>query len=129
VEKGDTINVHIQFSENAARWGWEVTLSYPVSDNGNASDERIEQSTHLGDLRTAPLADSAMPTRSPDGEIDLFILQKMDGKQTILEIAQETAVHFPLQFANDEQATIRVQQTAAYYGWRQGHDTSLVAVK
>ncbi len=129
VEKGDTIKVRIQFRENAAQWNWDVTLSYPTTDNGSASEERIEQNTRLGDLRPAPFANTVMPTRSPDGEIDLFILQKMDGQQTILEIAQETAVRFPIQFANNEQAAIRVQQTAAYYGWRQGHDTSLLMRK
>ncbi len=121
VEKGDTIKIRIEIASNAAQWDWDVTLSYPMSESGSVSDERVEQSTLIGDLKTAPLADTITPTRSPDGEIDLFILQKMDGTQTIAEIARETAVQFPAQLTHYEQALTRVQLVSGFYNRRLGH--------
>lgn len=115
VEKGDTIKVRIQIESNAAQWDWDVTLSYPTSENDSASDERVEQSTLVGDLKTPPLVDTIVPMRSADGEIDLFILQKMDSVQTIAEIARETAVQFPEQLSNYEEALARSQLVSGYY--------------
>jgi hypothetical protein len=125
VEKGDTIKVRIQIASNAAQWDWEVTLSYS-GDTDYASDERVEQSTLIGDLKTAPLVDTIAPTRSPDGEIDLFILQKMDGVQTIADIARETAVQFPAQLSDYKEALARVQMVSGYYNRRLGHGDGLL---
>jgi len=121
VEKGDTIKIRIEIASNAAQWDWDVTLSYPASEMGSASEEKVEQSTLIGDLKTPPLVDTIAPTRSPDGEIDLFILQKIDGVQTIADIARETAVQFPTQFANYGEALARVQLVSGYYNRRLGH--------
>lgn len=121
VEIGDTVKVRIQIQENASQWDWDMTLSYPTSSSGQSPDERIEQSTQMGNLRPKPLADTVTPARNQDGEIDLFILQKMDGWQTINDIARETAVQFPARHPTFEHALTHVQQVAAYY--YRGNDT------
>lgn len=129
VEVGDTVKVRIQIQANASQWDWDVTLSYPMSESGQASAERVAQSTAIGDLKAATLPEITTPLRSLDGEIDLFILHRMNGQQSIAKIARETAVHFPTQFANYEQAQTRVQQIIVFYGRKLGHSTRSLVEK
>ncbi len=115
VKQGDMVEVRIQIRSNAAQWHWEVTPCHP-SRNGHTPVVQIGQTTLAGQLSPTPLTRETITTRSTDGDIDLFILQRMDGRQTLEEIAQATAAHFPNHFTSLQSALTRIQQVAAYYG-------------
>ena len=114
VKRGDMVEMSIQIRSNASQWHWQVTPCSP-SRNGHSPQVQVGQTTLAGQLSPASPADTIIPARSTDGEIDLFILQRMDGQQTFKELAQDTVTHFPNQFTSHQTALTHIQQVAAYY--------------
>jgi len=110
VSAGDQLHVQIQSSANGARWDWRVS-------NGQMAGFEGVQTTHLGQL--LPQANQrelkGKPVRNMEGEIDLFILNMMDGSTTVEEITKRTMTRFPLQFSAFNDALVQVQQAAIYY--------------
>jgi len=118
VSAGDHINVRIQASDNGAQWKWQVS-------NGRQEIGEISQSTLSGQLlRPAnPIKLEHRPDRNKDGQIDLFILQMMDGSTTVEEITQRTIARFPLQFSSFEDALKQVQIVSEFYGRRANNES------
>jgi protein arginine N-methyltransferase 1 len=114
VKRGDRVEVRIQIRSNASQWHWEVTPSYS-SKNGHPPEVQLGQTTLAGQLSLTSPADTIIPTRSTDGEVDLFILQRMDGQQSYKNIAQAAVEKFPNRFTSYAMALTHIQQVAAYY--------------
>ena len=130
VSAGDRLDAQIQANGNSAQWQWQVT---PQSGaNGTSSSQKLigaVQTTRAGQLQASSLySTSAMPTRTQNGEIDLFILSLMDGSRPAEAIARQTVDRFPAHLTGVEQALERVLSLAAYYSrWedsKQPHPTN-----
>ena len=118
VKAGDRLDLRIHTSRNAARWQWQVT-HHPVNEDGHFEPGDIlpEQSTRAGELSafTANEDLSLIPARSSDGDIDLFILQRINGKLSVAEIARQTEKRFPNTFSGYEKLLERVYKLMTLY--------------
>lgn len=99
-------------------WRWETRIW-----KGLPKPQPIvsyQQSTFLGTpLTLASLGKREaghVPTLDEDGEIDRFILARMDGRTAQQEIARDTAARFPARFARWEDALTRVGDLSQKYG-------------
>jgi len=105
VKAGDRLDLRIYTSRNAARWQWQVT-HLSAGEDGQFEPATIlpEQTTQTGELSAfiVPEDHTYCPTRNTNGEIDLFILQQIDGAQTAAEIARKTEKRFPSKFNSHE---------------------------
>lgn len=118
VKAGERLKVWIQVGMD----GVECHLQWRVAVAGATSNSRearqAEGSTRAGQLLVTahvPGLDR-MPARNTEGEIDLFILQSMDGATPLSEIARQTAARFPARFIGVEDLLEYVQSLAHDYG-------------
>ena len=118
VKAGDRLDLKIHTSRNAAQWQWQVT-HHPVMADGQFEPGDIlpEQTTRFGELSAfASTEDLTLtPSRNSDGDIDLFILQRINGKLTVAEIAQQTEKRFPNMFSSYERLVERVYKLMTLY--------------
>jgi hypothetical protein len=119
VEPGDRLDLRISTSHNAARWQWQVTL-HPLVAAAQVEPAGIilpAQTTQTGELSAlAATADLAhIPVRNTKGEIDLFILQRIDGRLSVTEIARQTWDRFPEKFSSYESLLERIYKLLAHY--------------
>ncbi len=118
VKAGDRLDFTIHTSRNAARWQWQVT-HHPVKGDGRfePGDSLPEQSTRAGELSafTATEDLTLIPARNSNGDIDLFILQRINGKLAVAEIARQTEKRFPNKFSGYEQLLERVYKLMTVY--------------
>jgi len=105
VEAGDSLHLKIHTTHDAAQWQWQVThVARTANEQNGQSTLFPEQTTKFGQLvGYGSMQDLlSIPTRNMDGEITLFILQRIDGALTIAEIARQTEELFPQSFSNYE---------------------------
>lgn len=119
VETGDRIDLTISTSRSAARWRWQVT-HYPAEAAGEidlSGIELQEQTTQLGELSALSATEdlTRIPSRNTNGEIDLFILQHINGKLSITEIAQRTREQFADKFSSYESLLEHIYRLMALY--------------
>jgi protein arginine N-methyltransferase 1 len=115
LEAGDRLDLQIHTSHRATRWQWQVT-HFPAAGEGEPA-ALPEQSTADGELSS--LINSSdlahIPARNAQGEIDLFILQRMDGASSVEAIARQTAARFPQLLSSYGKALERVYHLLASY--------------
>ena len=111
VSAGDHLHVGLQASANSAHWQWQVS-------NGRQEIARNGQSTLRSQLQSPARQNDLdqKPVRNIEGDVDLFILQMMDGSITLEEIAQRTIARFPLHFGSFEQSLKQAQNIQEFYG-------------
>lgn len=100
VGAGDRLDLTIHTSHNAARWQWQVT-HYPAADGAyDLGDTLPQQTTQTGELSAFAASEdlSLVPTRNSKGDIDLFILERINGELTVAEIARQAEKQFPKKF-------------------------------
>ena len=119
VDAGDRLDLKIHTSHYAARWQWQVT-HYPAAAAGqaaSASSVLPEQTTKEGELSALVFTEdlSLVPLRNTNGEIDLFILQRINGRLPISEIARQTEQQFPDKFTSYESLLARIYKLIAVY--------------
>lgn len=123
VNVGDRLDLRIHTSRNVARWQWQVT-HYQVMDDGQLELDTILplQSTKSGEMSAfAATEDLAfIPARNAKGDIDQFILQQIDGKQTVAEIVQQTANRFPNIFCSHANLLEHIYKLMTLYAGRGG---------
>jgi protein arginine N-methyltransferase 1 len=102
VSAGDRLDLTIHTSRNGVRWQWQVT-HYPAAADGQfeSGDMLPQQTTQTGELSafTATEDLTLVPTRNSKGDIDLFILEQINGKLTVAEIARQAEKQFPKKFS------------------------------
>ena len=117
--KDDTLTVSLKASliANDYVWGWDSTI-FSGSDTHQIKAE-FRQSTFyakpllLQNLRKREI--SFMPRVGIEGQIDRFILHRMDGKQTLRKIAIQVLNQFPDHFRDEKQALRRAADLSVRY--------------
>jgi hypothetical protein len=119
VKTGDILRVRVQTGHNAAQWQWQVNIQSDTNGKLPALEEvGCGQTTLTGQL-LAPahtLNPDRKPVRTADGEVDLFILQRMDGSTSIREIARQTFAKFPAQCSSLKETLAYVFGLSEEYG-------------
>ena len=98
-------------------WGWDTTVADDRSDTVKA---RFVQSTlHGAPLSLARLhkqATTYVPALGDDGKLDRAVLELMDGKAAVDEIARIVASRFPGRFPTPAEAVSHVARLSRRYG-------------
>jgi protein arginine N-methyltransferase 1 len=120
ITKGDLINLDIgaDLFEGQYHWKWRTRIL--SADNPQAIEADFEQSTKLDrTLEKAVLHESVLnfrPSRGESGEIDQFILGKMDGRNSIEQIARKVSGKYPDRFKTKSDAQLYVNALSQDYG-------------
>jgi type I protein arginine methyltransferase len=89
-------------------WSWDCSIHLGRESNGPIS---FSQSGFFSEPLAAEklrrTADAHVPTLNEDGQVDLFILQRMNGGQSLGEIAEELQAAFPQRFREVRTALTR----------------------
>jgi protein arginine N-methyltransferase 1 len=126
VKTGDRLQLKIYTTHNAAQWQWQVThVARTAGDRDGPSILLPEQTTKFGQLVGfgSMQALSSTPTRNMDGEIALFILQRINGALSIAEIAQQVEEQFPESFDSYEKLLEHINKLVRIYS-RDGNSPS-----
>jgi protein arginine N-methyltransferase 1 len=116
LEAGQEIQVwlHANLVGDDYVWCWETKISSPA---GTAL--HFQQSTFQGANLTPQVlrrrAADFVPALSEEGLADRWLLQAMDGKTSLQQIAQAAAMHFPRIFPRWEDALRRAADLAAQF--------------
>ena len=98
-------------------WKWDTRILEPGKAERPKADFR--QSSFLG-MPLSPamleqMSQSHLPELNQAGLIERFILERMDGHNSLEEIARQVAARFPGRFAQASEALGRVQELARKY--------------
>ncbi len=117
VQAGDKLDLKIHTSRNAARWQWQVTHQAAGTRGQSYSVTFPQQTTRDGELSAlAATADLAhVPARNTDGDIDLFILERINGTLPVVEIARQTENQFPNKLGSDDRLLERIFDLMSRY--------------
>ena len=120
IVKGDTITLDIRADliEDHYCWNWHTRIL--AGDDPQAIKADFAQSTNLDNtLESAVLHKRVLnfrPTRGEAGEIDHFILGKMDGRHSIDQIARQALGKYPVCFKTQREAQFYVNILSQEYG-------------
>jgi hypothetical protein len=108
------VDLHADLVGGDYIWRWETKINA-----GDGPPRHFKQSTFQG-TNFAPRslhrrAADFVPALSEAGEAERWILQAMDGKTSLQEIAQEAAKRFPRHFSGSEEAFQRVTELSGKY--------------
>ena len=117
ISAGDQISVRVRSRENSSQWEWQVSVAKPGMNGSNPEVRfRTTGSTEIGEMfPDSPRSAKMRPVRNFEAEIDLFILQRMDGSLTQDEIATALTQSFVEHFNSMGAAHDRVQEVVAGY--------------
>jgi protein arginine N-methyltransferase 1 len=104
---GDHLTVEVQVRENGEHWDWQITKGDANNGDGYSQGTiRFEHRSEAGKL--TPSAQQRfpdfIPQRTEEAEIDLVILQMMDGETLLGDIARYVVARFPAYFSNYDRA-------------------------
>lgn len=117
LERGQEIQVRLQASlvGDDYVWRWETK----ISNNGAVAARHFRQCTFDGALLSPTSlrrrSGDFVPELSESGQADRWMLQAMDGKASLQEIAQAAAQHYPRIFRCLEDALRRAADLAAEF--------------
>jgi ubiquinone/menaquinone biosynthesis C-methylase UbiE len=117
IEAGDKAKIAISalFEKSDYSWIWNTQI---LSENGEIKAD-FKQSNMNGLIISPSIllkrSEYFQPKRSKNAEIDLFILQKMDGEELLGDIADEVLVKFYEDFTSFDEAMNRVADLAQRY--------------
>jgi len=117
VQHGQRICVNLQANLVGEEyvWRWETK----VLGNGSAADRCFSQSTFQGANFTPQAlrrrAADYVPSLSEEGQADRWLLQAMDGKTSLQQMAQAAAERFPAIFPRWEDALHRAAELARQF--------------
>lgn len=108
------VDLHADLVGGDYIWRWETKINA-----GDGPPRHFKQSTFQG-ANFAPRslhrrAADFIPALSEAGEAERWILQAMDGKTSLQEIAQEAVKRFPQHFTGSEEAFQRVTELSGKY--------------
>ena len=112
-----TISLKAIYAGSETIWWWNTRIYH----NGDAQHLKAEfrQSTFfakpLGLQNLHKRQSSSTPELGDTGRIDLFILQQMDGRKTLKDIARRAQKQFPDHFNNVTDALRRVSDLSEKY--------------
>jgi type I protein arginine methyltransferase len=117
LDRDDLVSVHIQADLVGGDYTWRWDSA--IRDKGGNLKADFKQSTFFG----APLSPAKLqhmaanhaPTLNEDGQIDRYILELMDGKLSLGEIASRVVAKFPHRFTHYREALTRVGKLSVEY--------------
>jgi protein arginine N-methyltransferase 1 len=119
ITKGDTITLDINADLIGGEYTWRWHTRIHSGDNPQAIKADFEQSTFFESaLNTESIAmhvSNRQPTLGEEGEIDLFILGRMNGRTTLNKIAQQVQKRFPARFKAPREALLYVYDLSQQY--------------
>lgn len=98
-------------------WNWHSRILKP----GKAEPPKAEfrQSSFygmpLGPVILEHTSQDYLPDLNEEGQIGRFILERMDGQSSLMEIARQVTARFTSQFAQTSEALVRVQDLSRKY--------------
>ncbi len=117
VKIGDNVKIEISalFEKNDYNWVWNTQI---LSENGEVKAD-FKQSTLQGSVISPSSllkrSEYFVPKPTQQAEIDLFILNQINGEELLGDIADNLLVKFPEKFANFEEAMNRAGDLAQRY--------------
>ena len=119
IAKGDLITLDICAELSGGRYHWQWHTRIHAADNPQVVKADFEQATRQdGRMESAVLhqtVQNSRPARNEAGEIDPFILGKMDGELTITQIAGQAYEKYPVRFRTEREALFYVRDLAQKY--------------
>jgi protein arginine N-methyltransferase 1 len=118
LEAGDTVSVSLRADLIGLDyvWTWETTVQRSESTPAIA---RFHQSSFMGTPLSAgrlhKRSNEYKPLLTKDGQVDLFILQAMDGDTALEQIARALMTRFPGRFESEKKASARVADLSEKY--------------
>ncbi len=112
-----TVSIHADLVGESYVWRWHTCI-HSVSDPQRLKADFKQSSAFDGLLNQERLLERVAyyrPTSGEEGEIDHYILGKMDGHNTLDEIAQQTQQNFSARFKNKLDALQYVYELALQY--------------
>jgi len=112
VQPGDELAIRIQAEDEGSIWRWRVELR-----RAGATVVAYDQNSRASFPHTA--ADGESPTgprTSRDGQVVAWVLQAMDGRRSVDEIAAGVLERFGRRFADREEAVALVRRTTETLG-------------
>lgn len=118
LEPGSGVEVRFRASSVAGiyLWRWDSRVVAPDGSLRAEFRQSSFQAMPIDPGRLGRGAADATPRLSVEGEIDRFVLSRMDGGTTVAEIATELRERFPDRFASDADALSRVGELARRHG-------------
>ena len=117
LHSGDTVSVALQANLVGDDYVW--SWNSDIHDAAGATRRQFRQSTLQGALfSTAQLrrhADHHVPQRNAEGDLDLKILELMDGNTSLEEIARRITAQYPDRFATTQEALNHVWKLSKQY--------------
>jgi len=113
-----TVNLAADLVGDDYTWRWDTR----ILDQGQPGrlKANFHQSTFYAALASPanlrPRAPAHVPVLSQDGRIDQFVLNLMDGNNSLGDIARRVAAAFPARFAGENEALARVGELSLKYG-------------
>jgi len=119
IMKGDTISLELSAELVGGQYRWDWHTRIHPADHPEAVKASFDQSTTHGSRMERALLQQRVldivPSRGEIGEIDHFILGKMDGQHTIDQIATLARERHPASFENQRDAQIHVTNLSQKY--------------
>jgi protein arginine N-methyltransferase 1 len=116
VATGDTISVSLAANLVGADyvWGWNTLV---LSQGMIKAD--FKQSTFFANIlhpeQLRKISATHVPSLNDDGEVDRFILNLMDARNSLKEIALRLSERFPDRFAGSQDALTKVSELSLKY--------------
>jgi hypothetical protein len=116
IDKGDSIKLTIEAELVDGEYIWRWFTRIQAQDDPTVIKADFKQSTASDNVlsleRLAGQDKNSRPALGDVGQIDLFIMGKMDGQATMAQIARETHSQFPTRYKDQGEALIHVYEVA-----------------
>ena len=114
VEEGDAVTLAIEASYTDGDYDWHWSTFIQAQNDATQIKADFKQSTALGlRLEKQGVLDGIadiQPLLGEYGKVDRFVLGQMDGRCTIVEIAERTFTRFPASFKNLDEALLYIYE-------------------
>jgi protein arginine N-methyltransferase 1 len=119
ITAGDTVNLslHAELMGDAYEWRWHTSIQSQSDPDVIKAD--FKQSTMIAKAHENKLIAAHISNEQPrlgtDGEVAVFILEKLDGETSVVHIAQQVCQVFPDRFSNPTKALLFVHEIAQQF--------------
>lgn len=120
LREGDEVHVRLRADLVGDEYSWRWRTEVRPADRRDASPVVLDQASFFASplsLDTLRRQEAGhVPSLGLDGQVDGWILSRMDGRTSLEEIARAAAARFPEQFADWREALTRAGKLSIKYG-------------
>jgi protein arginine N-methyltransferase 1 len=117
--RGETVCVQLEAKLTGDDYAWRWTTQVKAASPGGETRDQFDQSTMAGAVlsptQLRKLASDFVPKLSEDGLLDRKIMEMMDGKATLEEIAKQLTAENPKQFPSWHDALVKASALSRKY--------------